>query len=37
MLPSKPNENIDPQAIKILTNQLFELENYMKTSWLCKI
>jgi hypothetical protein len=26
MLPSKPNENRDPQLVKVLTNQLSKLE-----------
>jgi hypothetical protein len=30
MLPSKHGENRDPQPIKVLTNQLFELEKLHK-------
>ncbi len=28
MLPFKPNENRDPQPIKVLTSQLFELKKF---------
>jgi len=32
LLPFKPNENKNPQLVKVLTNRLSKLKNYKKIS-----